>query len=301
MNEIVILTPTYNRRKKLPKLYKSLKGQTNQNFDWWIIDDGSNDGTSDYIETIINDNEVNINYVYQPNGGKARALNKGFQSCNYAQVFVIVDSDDYLLPTAIDTIQSYMSKYYSDNEIGALFFHYQTSDGNILKPSGKMIKEDVVLNRYEYNRKHKANDGCICYFNRVVKEFKYPEFDGETYVGPTVIQMEMSQKYKIAFSPQVIGVAEYQKNGLTRSGRKLRINNPLGMIYYSGLQQSNQTTITNRIKHSIGAQAYRFFSKRSRKSLARYGLTQYLPGWAFFPGLFLKLYWEAKFKRGSSK
>ena len=47
---ITIFTPTYNRKKTLPKLYKSLKNQNDKDFEWLIVDDGSSDGTDKLIE-----------------------------------------------------------------------------------------------------------------------------------------------------------------------------------------------------------------------------------------------------------
>ena len=45
MNKLTIFTPTYNRANLLPNLYKSLVKQSNKNFIWLLIDDGSTDGT----------------------------------------------------------------------------------------------------------------------------------------------------------------------------------------------------------------------------------------------------------------
>lgn len=98
MNEVVILTPTFNRAHTLTRLYESLKEQSDGKFDWVIIDDGSTDDTKSLIDKMIGENLLNIRYVFQENGGKARALNKGFLHCSYASVFMVVDSDDYLLP-----------------------------------------------------------------------------------------------------------------------------------------------------------------------------------------------------------
>lgn len=49
MSELTIFTPTYNRAHLLPLLYKSLCKQSNNNFIWLIIDDGSTDNTKDLI------------------------------------------------------------------------------------------------------------------------------------------------------------------------------------------------------------------------------------------------------------
>lgn len=47
---LTVLTPTYNRCQLLPKLYESLRRQTNQRFQWLVIDDGSTDGTEEYMK-----------------------------------------------------------------------------------------------------------------------------------------------------------------------------------------------------------------------------------------------------------
>ena len=40
---LTILTPTYNRGEYLENIFVSLQQQTNQNFEWIIVDDGSTD------------------------------------------------------------------------------------------------------------------------------------------------------------------------------------------------------------------------------------------------------------------
>ena len=298
MNKIIILTPSYNRANTLPILYKSLIEQTDRDFVWAIIDDGSTDNTKELVNKMIKNDFFQIDYIYQNNGGKARALNRGFTYFDNASIYVIVDSDDYLLPTAIETIKHYLSKYEKDEKIGAFFFHYSTPDGKILKrKKSKIIDKDYIMTRYEYNSTFGKRDGCICYLKRVIKKYRYPEYEGEKYVGPTVIEMEMANEFKIVFSPKVIGVAEYREGGLTHSGRQLRISNPLGMIHYSGLHQSKLCPITTRIKYSVAAQAYRFFSKKDKQTLSYLGLSKYLKKWAYIPGFILKFYWQLKYEK----
>jgi len=45
MKQITIFTPTYNRAYCLGQCYESLVKQTNKDFVWLIIDDGSTDTT----------------------------------------------------------------------------------------------------------------------------------------------------------------------------------------------------------------------------------------------------------------
>ena len=50
MAELTVLTPTYNREKELHTLFNSLRRQTVQDFEWVVVDDGSTDGTSLFLE-----------------------------------------------------------------------------------------------------------------------------------------------------------------------------------------------------------------------------------------------------------
>lgn len=294
--KIIVVTPTYNRVNTLPRLYASLKKQKDMDFEWLIIDDGSYDYTNEYINNIKSEGYINIKYVYQDNGGKCRALNRAFELVDCDSLVVIVDSDDYLLDNAIETFRMYSHKYSSRSDICALFFYYKLPSGEILNPKGEILTTDVIMNRYEYNKKFKKNDGCICYFAKALKNYKYLEISGENYIAPTTIQMEMAQEYLMVFSKEVVGVAEYQEDGLTKSGRAVRLANPIGMIYYSVLQQSPQNSWFMRIKSEIGAQSYRIQTNLSKKELQSFCLYDDLKKWAYLPGFLMLGLWKLKCK-----
>ena len=57
---LTILTPTYNRGKYLGDIFKVLQQQTNQNFEWMIVDDGSTDNTKEIVESFILSNKIRI-------------------------------------------------------------------------------------------------------------------------------------------------------------------------------------------------------------------------------------------------
>ena len=68
MKTLTIFTPTYNRGDILGNAYKSLKKQTNQDFIWLIVDDGSTDKTEDIVEKWIEENTIEIRYIKKENG-----------------------------------------------------------------------------------------------------------------------------------------------------------------------------------------------------------------------------------------
>ena len=75
--KISVLTPTYNRAESLEKLYTSLVVNSNSNiqFEWLVMDDGSTDRTKIVVENFIKQNIVDIKYFYQENQGKMAAVN----------------------------------------------------------------------------------------------------------------------------------------------------------------------------------------------------------------------------------
>ena len=112
--KLTILTPTYNRGYILRRLYESLISQTDKEFEWLIIDDGSNDNTEILVDEFIKCNEIKIRYIKQSNGGKHRALNTGISVIDSELTF-IVDSDDYLLPYAVEEIFKIGTRKYCSN------------------------------------------------------------------------------------------------------------------------------------------------------------------------------------------
>ena len=108
---VTIFTPTYNRLSTLPKLLESLCHQTNNSFQWVIIDDGSTDDTEKFFDD-LKKQELPFEWEYhrKQNGGKHTALN----ACHTyirGEVVLILDSDDYLTFDAVETIQSEWKNY----------------------------------------------------------------------------------------------------------------------------------------------------------------------------------------------
>ncbi len=104
---VTIFTAVYNRCALIERLYESLERQTDKNFEWIIVDDGS----MDYLHKKVIDDwmkekrEYEIKYIYTRNGGKHRAINLGVK-ISKAQAFMIVDSDDYLTDDAVSFIHN---------------------------------------------------------------------------------------------------------------------------------------------------------------------------------------------------
>lgn len=105
MPVFTVFTPTYNRAHTLTRLYKSIQRQTMRDFEWIIVDDGSTDGTQQLVETWIHaGTDFPIRYYWQPNQHKKVAFNRGVREAK-GRWFVPIDSDDELLPDALEKFQ----------------------------------------------------------------------------------------------------------------------------------------------------------------------------------------------------
>ena len=66
--KITIFTPTYNRAYIIENLYNSLKRQTNKNFEWLVVDDGSTDNTEElFNKWMSEENDFPIRYYKKEN------------------------------------------------------------------------------------------------------------------------------------------------------------------------------------------------------------------------------------------
>lgn len=104
---ITVVTPTYNRRKTIYRVFESLNRQTIKDFEWIIIDDGSKDNTKELIREFQELSLFPIRYIFQQNSGKFSALQKGIIEAK-GELFLIADSDDEFTST---TIEFFIDKY----------------------------------------------------------------------------------------------------------------------------------------------------------------------------------------------
>ena len=178
---ISIITATHNRSQLLNRLYKSLRKQTNQSFEWIVIDDDSNDDTWDVLNHFDTDSFV-IKKKHVLHGGKHRALNKGI-SLAEGQLTFIVDDDDWLVPDAIETILKYHNIYGDLPGICGYSFLRKYPNGKI---NTNEFSEDVVIASYVQARvnskaRNVVGDRAEVYFTDILKENPFPEFEGEFF------------------------------------------------------------------------------------------------------------------------
>ncbi len=230
---LAILTPSYNRAHLLPRLYESLLLQTNKEFKWIIVDDGSTDDTKELLRGYIDDGKLNIEYIYQHNGGKHRALNNGIQQIKNELTF-IVDSDDYLPNDAIEIISNYNSQYRHSDEICGYSFLRVYEDGTV--NTGYFPKDEWITDFATARIKNNLlGDKAEVFKTNILKEYPFPEYEKEKFLPEDIVWMQMSWKYKMVHINKCIYISEYLEGGLTKLGRDMKKKSPKGMILRSNI------------------------------------------------------------------
>ena len=100
--DLMIIVPAYNSEKWIEECILSIISQkTEYSFYAVFVNDGSKDKTGDILERYSNNKQVKI--IHQSNKGYSGARNVALKNIN-SNYIMFVDSDDYLLPNAIQCL-----------------------------------------------------------------------------------------------------------------------------------------------------------------------------------------------------
>jgi glycosyltransferase involved in cell wall biosynthesis len=226
-----VLTPTYNRAHTLEALSASLLAQSEGDFEWLVVDDGSTDSTPLLLERLAPLWGARLRYVKKENGGKHRALNYGIGLARGAWVF-IVDSDDQLPPGSLSAIKALVPSAASDDVVGIM--------GVRVDPAGRVIGESLPLQASPADSASLTfiygirGDKAEVFKSDVLRLYPFPEIEGERFLTEAVVWHRMARDgYKFVLTNEPLYICEYLAGGLSDKSLELRLKNPIGNeLYY---------------------------------------------------------------------
>ena len=229
MCKLTIFTPTYNRAYILPKLYESLQRQTNHDFEWILIDDGSTDETVSIVKEWLSlQNSFDFNFFQSEHGGKIRAINKAV-SLAKGKFFLIVDSDDFLKDDAVEWISSIIPSIETNDELAGFSGIRCKGDGDyIITPNFNGRKYIDCFNTERKKYRLEA-DMAEIYKTDVLRKYPFPVCDGEMFIPENVVWDEIALAgQRVRWFDKKIYVCEYLEDGITKGWDGLRRKNPIG-------------------------------------------------------------------------
>lgn len=104
--EFSVVIPTYNRRALLAAALDSVWSQTFTAFEVIVVDDGSSDGTSEFLLSLAG----RLQFLSQRNLGPGAARNRGLERARGRYV-AFLDSDDLWFPWTLETYSALVHEH----------------------------------------------------------------------------------------------------------------------------------------------------------------------------------------------
>lgn len=282
---LTVFTPAYNRADMLSRLYRSLCEQTCKDFEWLIIDDGSEDETASVVQSFINEEKINIRYHKKENGGKHTAHNLALEKAA-GEWFFCVDSDDML---AQDALSKLVEKLDQLNGEKGVIAYKEDFDGRRLSDCFPKALQRAQMYRLA------ADYGCkgeftLVFSTEFARKFPFPVFAGERFVTECVVYDRMDQQGQFTLLPEVITVCEYQADGYSSDAIRLMKQNPSGFCLYFMQRIDLQTSFLQRVIYAGKYWCFRWIC--NRPELTYRGKHKALVALATVPGILFRIYYK---------
>ncbi len=172
--KISVVLPIYNVEKYLETCVKAMTGQTYQNLEIILVDDGSPDGCPALCDELAKTDE-RIRVLHKENGGLSDARNAGTQIAT-GEYITFVDSDDVVTETYVEYLYSLIEKYGCDM---SLCTHTVVFEDGKKIPYGdgtdEMLDAKECLRRMLYHDVIDTSAWAKLYRTEMAREILYPK------------------------------------------------------------------------------------------------------------------------------
>ncbi|MDR3604182.1 MAG: glycosyltransferase [Syntrophaceae bacterium] len=184
---VSVIIPTYNRLELLKKTVVSVRSQSFRDFEIIVINDGSSDGTAEWLAE-----QHDVIGVNQPNSGIASSRNKGI-SASKGEWLAFLDHDDIWAP---DKLQTQVDFVRANPQVGMVAVKHVRLGTRISRTGPwKWIKGDLFVKVFSESFIHTSS----VMIGRDVLE-KVGGFPTRyRFADEFDVWLKISKKYEIAF------------------------------------------------------------------------------------------------------
>lgn len=259
---ITVFTPTYNRAHTIVRTFESLQIQSDNDFEWVVVDDGSLDNTVELLYYLKKEAKFPMTVLQQENAGKHVAINLGVKVAQ-GELFLIVDSDDWIKPDAIAIIKKIIKTLPSNEKYAGVSGVRVTPEGKLIGTSFK--SEYVDCSAFERDKNNIKGDKAEVYFTSVLRDFSFPVFEGENFLTESVVWYRIAHAgYKIRWTNEAFYVCDYQRGGLSATTGKCSSNFNGYQLTTKEMIEYKELTLMKRIGQLL---AYAAISCKEKKNI----------------------------------
>ncbi len=173
-NLVSIVLPTHNRRMLLAEAIGSCLQQTYPLIEVVVVDDGSSDGTEEYVRGL--QDERIVYFKLSPGQGMVAAFNAGLSRARGAYLTLLSD-DDLYVPEAVAVLADELDR---DPAVDFVYAHYDNIDaqgrflssGRVEDPEG-LDKDNYIGHCHLYRRKVFDELGGYCAAPVLVEDYEH--------------------------------------------------------------------------------------------------------------------------------
>ena len=235
-----VFTAVYNRRDLIHRVWDSLQQQTDRDFEWVVVDDGSTDNIVELIEQYTRQADFPITFRTQTNGGKHKAWNTGIPLCK-GELVVPVDSDDAFIPTALQRFRELWLGIPEAERKGYSGINVLCADPQTKQVIGMQFPSSpMVSNNLEIEYIHKVRGGKWgCIRADLLRENLLPSGPGleGNYISENLIWYGLARNYKALYVNEPLHLYYHDDPASytlvnAKIGLKGRLRRPVGPLYY---------------------------------------------------------------------
>lgn len=262
---LTVVTATYNRAYTLPRLFESLLKQTDLDFEWVVIDDGSSDNTENLLKEFQAIAPFPMQVVKQTNSGKHVAINSGVSVSNGDWIY-LVDSDDAL---PIDAVEVFAATVISDKDpsVVGYCFRRQIFSGEIVgRPCGSLITHFHVMTPTAAGNFYKG-DLAYIFTREALNKHPFPVFEGEKFVPELLIWNRVADEGVVKFyGNKALYFCEYLEDGYSANFSNHLRQNPRGFGLYYQHQIIREQSLVRKLKCVIRYAQCKLFSMAKERT-----------------------------------
>lgn len=253
---LTIFTPTFNRAHTLDRAFESLCRQSNRDFEWVVVNDGSRDNTDSLIADFKTKADFPIRYFKKENGGKHTAYNLALDIAE-GSLFFVLDSDDTIPDTFMETVTELYADIDGDDSIGGAVALISDNAGKLrgIKFADNLRATPMALEKRGYNGEY-----VFIFKTIIAKQFKFPVIESEKYM-PLRIVYDMFEEYQFITVNKVLTFREYLNDGLSYSYKKYLVDCPIGFMMFHKNRYLSAKSLSEKIHSAIAYSAFRHLAQ----------------------------------------
>lgn len=150
---VSVIMPSYNAEKYIKEAIESVIAQTYTNWELFVIDDGSTDGSGTILDGYARSDD-RIHVFHQENSGQFFAREKGI-AMSQGEYILFLDSDDALMPDCLEKLYEVICESKPDMIMFAYRVSYDDGKEDIERDmifserkeiSPEWLRENLILN-----------------------------------------------------------------------------------------------------------------------------------------------------------